>query len=331
MLLHKLLIKQLSTTIPKIVFLFSGQGSHYRGMGKTLYDSYPCFAKSLKQSDALVEQHLGQSIIGELYNRKHKNFDDLLITHPAIVAVELAMLEVMKELGITPDYISGNSLGEFAAGVAAGIWTKEMALEAAIEQAKSIVQGGVEGGMLAVINESASNLAHLLAQNELYIASDNFPDHFTVSGEKDRLDVFENQLNKLEVSFLRLPVAFPFHSPLIEAGKTGFNYYTYTAPPHAKPSKGFISGLYSKELDAIPPDYFWKVISQRTNFITFVEYMEAKGPCLYLDLGPSGTAATFVKYNLSRQSNSITHPIMTPYNSEPKQLQSLRNILKTSM
>ena len=182
--------------------------------------------------------------------------------------------------------------------------------------------------MLAVINESASNLGHLLAQNGLFIASDNFPNHFTVSGEKWSLDVFENQLNELNISFLRLPVAYPFHCPLIAAGKTEFTYYTYTAKPLSKPSKGFISGLYNKGLDTVPVDYFWNVISQRTNFITFVEHMETKGPCLYLDLGPSGTSATFVKYNISQHSSSITHPIMTPFKGELKQLQSLKNLLK---
>ena len=110
-------------------------------MGKTLYDSNPSFSKSLNQSDAFVKQHLGRSIIEELYHNTHESFDDLLITHPAIVAIELAMLEVMKDLGIIADYVSGNSLGEFAAGVAAGIWTTEMALEAAVEQAKINITG----------------------------------------------------------------------------------------------------------------------------------------------------------------------------------------------
>lgn len=310
-----------------IVFLFSGQGSHYRGMGKRLYQGYPRFAKSLRQSDALIQQHIGQSIIEELYEKKNKKFDDLLLTHPAIVAIELAMLDLMEEFGIQADYVSGNSLGEFAAGVAAGIWTKDMALEAAIEQAKSIIQESKEGGMLTIINETPHRLKSLLDKNNLYIASNNFPQHFTISGKTKDLNIFQQALKHLNIPCFRLPVNYPFHSPLIESGRRNFSYYTSTALTFSKPSKRFISGLYYKELQALPKDYFWKVICQQTNFTSFVHYMETKGTCLYLDLGPSGTSANFVKYNLSVQSKSVVLPMMTPFIQEEKQLKYLKTLL----
>lgn len=294
-----------------------------------MYQSYPCFAKSLNQSDAFIQRHIGQSIVEELYERKDKAFDDLLLTHPAIVAVELAMLDLMEQMEIFPDYVAGNSLGEFAAGVAAGIWTKELALEAAIEQAKSIVQDVEEGGMLAVINESKSNLDWLISENQLYLASENFPNHFTLSGTSRRLDAFQKELKRQDIVFSRLPVTYPFHSPLIEPAKSGFAYYTFTSPRLNKPSKSFISGLYAKELKEIPDDYFWQVVCQPANFSAFVNYMEAIGPCLYLDLGPSGTSAAFVKYNLSAPSNSLTYPVMTPYKREKQQIQALKSGLCT--
>lgn len=315
-------------TSHKIVFLFSGQGSHYRGMGEVLYKNNAIFARSLNQSAELIGQQLGISLIEELYERKEKDFDDLLFTHPAIVAVELAMLDLIQSLGITPDYVSGNSLGEFAAATVAGIWTKEAALEAAIEQAKSIVQSGVEGGMVAVINESQNKLKPLLDKLELYVASENFPNHFTVSGAIKKLAVFQKELDRQDLQFLRLPVKFPFHSPLIPE-QTDFLYYLYTSSPTAKPQKGFISGIYNQEMKELPADYFWKVVSQPTNFCQFVKKMEELGPCLYLDLGPSGTSATFVKYNLPETSNSITHSIMTPYKRETAQLKALENLFKT--
>lgn len=106
-------------------------------------------------------------------------------------------------------------------------------------------------------------------------------------------------------------------------------YYMHTSPSLAIPSDGFISGLYHQEMKKISTDYFWKVVSQPTNFCEFVHKMEEIGPCLYLDLGPSGTSATFVKYNLPKTSNSITHAIMTPYKREPAQLETLKNLLET--
>ena len=314
---------------PKIIFLFSGQGSHYREMGAFLYRNYSCFSAALNQSDTIIKEYIGQSISKEIYENKDRNFNDLLITHPAIVAIELAMLDLMEALGIEPDYVVGNSLGEFAAAVAAGIWTKERALEAAIEQAKSIIQEGEEGGMLTIINESKVHFKPLLEKNQLYVASENFQNHFTISGLSADLNAFEEELKKIDTTFLRLSVAYPFHSPFMEAGKTGFQYYTSSCPPLNGPSKKFISGLYPGRLDySLPENYFWRVISEPTNFSQLVDFMEGLGECLYLDLGPSGTMASFVKYNLDPQSNSTILPIMTPFKREAVQLKSLQTLLK---
>lgn len=313
----------------KIVFLFSGQGSHYRGMGEELYRNHPVFAQSIRESDELIEACIGRSLIDALYESKDKTFDDLLMTHPAIVAIEIAMLAVLDDLGIQPDYVAGNSLGEFAAAVANGILTKEMAIEMAIEQAKAIVQNSREGGMLALINERESAMRELLVNRNLFVASTNFSKHFTLAGEKESLDELEVQLKKMGKQYLRLPVSHSFHSPLIDAGKDEFLYYAYTANSIADPQPGFVSGLFAKEVDAITEDYFWEVISRPTNFIDFVNYMEKKGPCFYLDLGPSGTSTVFVKYNLPETSTSVTHQIMSGFRRETIQLEALNKLLAT--
>src|SRR5690242_15974263 len=123
-----------------MVFLFSGQGSQYRGMGSSLFKNNAVFRRSIEQSDAIVQQLLGRSLINELYFISNPVFDDLLITHPAIVAVEIAMWQVMNDMGLQPAYVTGNSLGEFAAAVASGVWSAEHAVEASVEQAKSVVR-----------------------------------------------------------------------------------------------------------------------------------------------------------------------------------------------
>ena len=78
------------------------------------------------------------SLVNELYNSTLPEFDDLLITHPSIFAVEIVLYKVLTNIGIIPDYLVGVSLGEFAAAVANGIWDEKTAVEAAAEQAKVI-------------------------------------------------------------------------------------------------------------------------------------------------------------------------------------------------
>ena len=89
------------------------------------------------------------------------------------------------------------------------------------------------------------------------------------------------------------------------------------------PVQGFISGVKNKELDVITGNYFGKAVSEYTSYPKIVECIENKGPCLYIDLGPSGTSATFVKYNLAPSSKSKTFQIMTQFGRELEQLKKL--------
>jgi len=308
-------------------FLFSGQGSQYRGMGKWLFEHNPVFRDTIEQSDLQVRRLLNRSIIDELYGIQRSTFDELLITHPAIVAVEIAMYKVMQDMGITPDYCSGNSLGEFAAAVASGVWSAETAIEASVEQAKAIVKNNRGGGMLAVIHKRTKDMELLYRKHDLVLASDNFDGQFTLAGTIQNLDLFKSGLIDRGIQFLVLPVAFPFHSPLINDARDDFVYYLSGISSLSSPPPIFVPGIMPEEAGELPVNYFWNVVSEYTDFPATVRYIESKGPCLYIDLGPSGTSASFVKYNLSPASSSQTFQIMTPFKGEGQRLKILRDLL----
>jgi len=151
------------------VFLFSGQGSQYRGMGKALFDHNSTFRHSLEQSDEVVMRLLNRSLIQELYFSEQTKFNELIITHPAIVAVEIALYKVLQQQGIEPDFVCGNSLGEFAAAVAGGIWTAETAVEAAVKQAMAVVDANAAGGMMAVLSHKRTEFESLYNRHDLFL------------------------------------------------------------------------------------------------------------------------------------------------------------------
>lgn len=315
----------------KIVYLFSGQGSQYRGMGEKLFRTNPIFLQSLYSSDSLIKEKLGRSLIKELYLDGNPSFDNLQMTHPAIVSVELALWSVLSNAGVRPDYVMGSSLGEFAAASVCGVWSPESAVEAALTQAQSIIENNEKGGMLAILDIGPEALSQLIARYNLYIASNNFPCHYTLSGAVQCLDALEVTLKSMEIPYYRLPVIYPFHSPLLKAGKTNFLHYMHTIPALKAPSAKFVSGLHARGLTHLPEDYFWNVVSQPSDFADAISALEKRGPCLYVDLGPSGTSASFVNYNLPADTSSIVHPIMTLFKQEEKQLQRLFQLLETGI
>jgi len=158
----------MTTSGHQIIFLYSGQGNQYRNMGLSLFKTNPVFRESIERSSAIVEKLLQRSLIEELYASDTMVFDDLLITNPAIVAVEVALYELLKGMAINQDYVTGTSLGEFAAGVAAGAWESEMAIETAVELAKSVTNFPSNGGMLAILSGDPALVAKLCNINYLW-------------------------------------------------------------------------------------------------------------------------------------------------------------------
>ena len=310
-----------------IIFLFSGQGSQYRGMGRILYEQNHIFSSCIKECDQIVRKLLNRSLIDELYHIEDKDFSDLLITHPAIVAVEIAMFRVLEAINIKPDLVVGTSLGEFAAGVACGFWDLDKAISAAAEQAKLIAKNVARGGMISVTNSFSCEIESIYAKHNLILASENFKKHFTIAGLASDLDSCEITFKKAGIDYVRLPIDYPFHTNLMDACENECFYHSFNVFNPSKQLTGFISGLRSDKMEILPENYFWQAVGKYFDFSKLIGYTESLGTAIYVDLGPSGTAATFTKYNLDPLSESFSIQIMTPFRTELRQLEELQRTL----
>jgi hypothetical protein len=83
--------------------------------------------------------------------------------------------------------------------------------------------------------------------------------------------------------------------------------------------------LKGKKIEEINKEYYWGVIRDKIYIPEAVNENESSGSYLYIDLGPSGTMANFVKYNLKPDSISKTFNIITPFDNELKNLDCISN------
>lgn len=315
-----------------IVFMFTGQGSHYYQMAHALYKNNNLFKKYLQQLDDIAYDEIGTSIIDELYNKgRHLGdwFAQTIITHPALFIVQYALARVLLEMKITPDYVMGSSLGEFVAAAVAGAVQPEESLISVIKQAQLLEAHNPKGGMIAILKHHKYYETTPTLYNNSTLVGVNTDSHFVIAGKTDALAEIAGLLSQENVVHQSLQVSQGFHSPLIDPAKLA--YIESLAGMHiSDPQIHAISCTNATVVTNFQSTYFWDIIRQPVQLQKTVAYLEKRGGSIYLDLGPSGTFAGFIKRNIQPNSTSIVFPISTPFGNDHSNLEKIVTFLNSS-
>lgn len=230
--------------------------------------------------------------------------------------------------GIKPDKVWGVSLGEFVAAVVAEVISIETGLLVAIEHARQVSQQCPYGGMMAILTNPNRFAEFESRWPRLSFGGVNFTDHFTVSGDMLSLGALQAYLSEQDINFIRLPVRYAFHSPAILPAKAGFSEFCSQQQWQTQPALPFVSTQAASYINKIDGDYFWQVVQGSMRFADTVEFLEQLGPHVYIDCGPSGTSATFVKYNLARESQSVFFPVLTQFGQAQRNIDTIKESLR---
>ncbi|KAI0479875.1 hypothetical protein F4859DRAFT_503798 [Xylaria cf. heliscus] len=172
----------------KVAFIFTGQGAQSAQMGKELMESIPSYLKSIRDMDRVL-QSLGEdaptwSIEESLLEPKATSaIDQVHLSQPICTAVQVALVKLLREWGITPLACVGHSSGEIAAAYAAGAITEEQAILAAYFRGVAVDKLTQKGTMLAVGLGPEEAAPYL--EEGIRIACYNSPQSVTLSGDED--------------------------------------------------------------------------------------------------------------------------------------------------
>lgn len=301
----------------KTVFMFSGQGSQYYQMGKQLYAEHAVFRHWMDDLDDRVHRLCGRRVVAAIYGSgKADVFDRTALTHPAIFMVEYALAQCLIDEGVQPDLALGASMGSFAAAAVGGYLGVDEVLATVLAQAAAFDATCAAGGMIAVLAEPQLYDEDFLRRHS-DMAGVNFRAHFAVSALSHDLDAIEAELRRRGVAHQRLAVAHAYHSRWIDAARDAC-----VAPP-VQVGRGLLPIVCCEQaatLDCLPNDFFWRVVRRPIRFRDTIAQLEREGEYRYIDVGPSGTLATFVKYAMPPASESTCHAVLTPYGQDRKNL-----------
>ena len=282
---------------PRTVFMYSGQGVQYYGMGRELYATHPVFRDAMDACNAIYRDMTGRDMVAELYDERMKwrEMTDIMLSHPALYSVGYALTRTMQDAGIEPDGVLGYSLGEYVASVASGVLAHEDAMRVVVRQAMLLKSAAAAGGMLSVI----APVEHFDRHPELYlgtvIGSVNYAGNFVVSGDAGSLDAVAARLKDASIVSVRLPLEYPFHSPLLAPMEPAFRAL-FQGIRIGTPTMPIYSSMTASALRHVDSGHYWNVGFKPVDFQAAVAAVVADGPCRFVDIGPSGSLSSFIKY-----------------------------------
>ena len=106
----------------KTAFLYAGQGSQCTGMGKDLYEKNDFVRSSIDRADELLPE---LSLKQVMFEGPEERLSETHITQPALAAFAAGVTESLFAAGIRPDHVAGQSLGEYSALFAAGVFDRD--------------------------------------------------------------------------------------------------------------------------------------------------------------------------------------------------------------
>ena len=308
----------------KLVWMFSGQGSQYYRMGIDLFEADADFRREVERCDCHLQEILRISLTDMLYSpttaHRFTGFDRTLHTHPALFCIQYSLAQALLAKGVRPDLLLGYSLGEIVAAALARVLTFETALALVVDQARLLEAYAGPGGMMAILAASSIVEQRPRLFHGVSVAAYNFAGNFVVSGDSGAISRIRQELERSSVICQELPVRLPFHSPGIDPASAPF-LERCRKLSFRKPDVPIVSASEAAVLTDVPGDLPWRAVRVPVRFQQTMEMLDRQGEWQFVDLGPSGTMASLVRYSLPSASGSSFQAIMTPFNQGLMNLQ----------
>ena len=281
--------------------LFSGQGSQYQGMGKSLVEADSSLEKIYEAGSDI----LGWDLKRMCLEAPAEELGETVHSQPAIMATSIIALEAANKKGFEFEAVAGHSLGEYAAMYASGVLSLEDAFKIIKLRAEAMDKAAKssDGSMAAILKIAPEKVEEVCAEIEGYVVPVNYnsPVQTVIAGEKEAVSKACEKFAEHKARAVPLAVASAFHSKIMQPAADEFaSKVNELGITFNKPSVKFYSNVLGTELTDFSdmPSLLTKHIISPVKFTSELAEMEKAGFTKFVEFGPGKVLTGLVKKTL---------------------------------
>ncbi|GAB5374163.1 MAG: type I polyketide synthase [Acuticoccus sp.] len=314
----------------KPVFVYSGNGAQWAGMGRTAYQNETDFRLSFDRTDRLFMGVAGWSLVTMLFSEDlDTEIERTEIAQPLLFAIQVAMTEALAKQGLTPAATMGHSVGEVAAAWASGALTLADAVR--VIHARSTHQEVTRhlGSMAALLLPADEAREAIAGFAGLELAAINSSRSVTISGPVGALADFAKAARKKRWAVKRLDLDYPFHCALVEPIKEPLLASLKDIAPRKAtiPMVSTVTGavVEGPELTA---QYWWDNVRQS---VLFSDATRALLPDhrLFLEIGPRPVLTGYL--NDAARNAEVKAVVLPSFKQNDATRQPIGNVTRTAL
>ena len=280
----------------RIGFMFSGQGTQARDMGKWLYENSAAYRRTFDQGCDIVLKTSGVDVRGILFAQEQENADESLVhqtsfVQPALFLLEFGLANYLMERGVRPSFFIGHSIGEFTAAALSGVFSFEDATR--LVATRGALMQSMPSGKMLIIRANPEDIAHLVGQRA-EVAAVNAPGLMVLSGEQESIKALASELSDQKIASTLLPTSHAFHSSMMEPIVPEFEQFVSKLQRNAPsiPIFSTLTGALLSDADAMSPHYWSRQLRNPVQFSRALQALsqEYEGERVSLvEVGPGNT------------------------------------------
>lgn len=283
--------------IPKIAYVFPGQGSQAIGMGFDLYQSSPQARQVFEEADQALQFPLSRLC----FEGPEEELRETVNAQPAILTVSIAYLKITSEVNSTikPVFVTGHSIGEYTALVAANVLAFADAVRLVRERGRLMQEAGKikPGGMAAVIGLDETSVEEICFETGAQIANINCPGQTVVSGTREAIErSIDLAQSRGAVGVVPLEVSGAFHSSLMQPTVEGMAQ-AISQVNFRPPEVPIVANSTAKPVTTVDKvkKELLRQLCHCVQWQPSVEYMAGVGVSIFIEIGPGIVLSKLIK------------------------------------